>query len=99
MIQTLQNFYNSLKGWRTVIWGTVMTLPAFYLEFYDALKDAGVDLTPVAKSFHLEDKWPVYTVFCGVITIFFRIITKGPIGDNKPHIIPSPTTTETTPTS
>jgi hypothetical protein len=93
MLQMMKNVNDFLKGWRTIIWGIVQTIPGFWLMFSDDFAGSGLDITPLLTELHLQDKKGALLVAYGIITIFFRTLTKGPVGDKSAHAIEEVKTT------
>lgn len=85
MLNFISDIHAKLQGWRTVIWGVVSMIPGLYLEFYDGFRDMGIDLTPIVSTPKLVKYLPFIVIGGGFLTIFFRLITKGRVGDKTPY--------------
>lgn len=71
---------NKIKGFRTIIFAGIASLPYIYLELYDGLQAAGIDVSPIFSTFNLQKYLPMYGVTICILTVFMRLITKGPVG-------------------
>jgi hypothetical protein len=63
-----------LKGWRTLIFGAVVTLAGSLLDLLDALKL--VDITPLLPPDHALK----IIALIGIVTIVLRLLTTGRVG-------------------
>ena len=85
MLQFIQDYHDKIKGWRTIIWGFISMIPWLYLTFFDGFRDLGIDLTPIISISGLQEYTPFIGIVSAFITIYFRIITKGKVGDQSAY--------------
>jgi hypothetical protein len=63
-----------LRGWRTVIWGMLLTAAGPLIETLDLLR--AVDWTPLLTARNVA----LASIGIGVVTLWLRWVTTGPVG-------------------
>jgi hypothetical protein len=75
--QKIENARQKLKGWKTVIFGSVIAALGSVLDILDALR--AIDITPLLP--------PAYAIKIiagiGVVTILLRLMTTGAVGEKE----------------
>lgn len=60
-----------MKGWRTILWGALMTIAAGLIPYF-----AGIDWTTVVDP-------RLAAIIAGAVTIALRFVTTTPVGGAK----------------
>jgi hypothetical protein len=66
-----------LKGWKTLIFGGIVTAASTLLDLLDALR--AVDITPLLPPAHALK----IIAAIGVVTILLRLVTTGAVGEKE----------------
>jgi hypothetical protein len=77
LVSVCQSLHARLKGWRTMVWGGVLTATAPLIETLDTLKtvDWSQFLTPRNVA--------LAAASIGIVTLWLRWITTGAVGEKR----------------